>query len=226
METNNNPAPDNASLLDKLKQATEKKTPGATQEVKKETAKASSYWGADDFETEQEHVTASPQQQTATVEETLTQPADQQAPVEKTLTQGTTEEKPVTRAVKEAQARITTSSINTLQKLIFEFIVNLKTKKKFKPEEITRLEFISDANPTELTDVKDKNLWLKWDKIMKKRDKKIKKIDMTEDERRDMTAMFMDYQEASGRILSPGWGLSIQIADVLAKRAITTFMED
>ncbi len=203
------------SLTERMKLATETKTPTktivtpVTNVITKPTElkKNGSGWNfKDDFETVPETTTANTT--------TTTAQNGTVAPEQKRLTQ----------AMKQASARTAVGMLDFSQKLILKPIVNYKFKKKFTAVEINRIDVVDGANKATLSD-EDLKIRNKWDKLMKKRDKTIEGIPLTEVEEKDLEKIFYNYFDVKEKELDPGYLVAFGIINTLGKRAIDIFID-
>lgn len=208
MENNTNTTtPENISLQDRLRIATETKTPGTstvTPKVEpvtpqvKETVQATvkkSPWNSDD-----DFVEPKPKP-TTTTEQTESQ------------------EPKVTEKAKRASARTVVGMYDMSQKALFIPLLNRKYKKKFTEEEIERLDQVADANKA-LLGQEDFKLRSKWDNLMVKRDIKVKAVPMNKEEKQDTEEMLYGYFDATNTVISPAWGLVFALINTTGKRVI------
>lgn len=211
METNNN---NNNDLLTQLANETETKLPGDGNKVIN-----SDFWDKKPEETETPEE-KKPEKETEAPEEKKSE--------KETKTAETEEVKPVPerpkkldKEVKEASARTMVQMVDFTQKLIFTPIVNYKARKKFTDAEVNRLDEsnIEDANKESL-EGEDLALRNKWDRVMKRRDKKLKDIPFTDPEIKDLTTACFNYMDVKQKELPPEYFLALTIATIVGKRAI------
>lgn len=203
------PLPNNEPVLtleERLKKATEHKTPGSHTAPKVETtapvepkteptAKVSPWNSDDDFEKPKPKTTTTP-------------------------SSNNTEEQPqVTEKSKRASARAVTGMYDMTQKGVFIPLINRKYKKKFSDEEVERLDQVADANKA-LLQPEDFKLRSKWDNLMAKRDVKVKAVPLNKEEKQDMESMLYDYFDATNTVISPAWGLVFAFVNITGKRVI------
>jgi hypothetical protein len=196
--TETKPANENADLLSRMQQITERKEPSKTT-----SASSSFNWDEDDFE-------AQPQpKKTATPEKKA-------------------EEEPakVTDKAKKASARTLVGMMDFTQKTILTPILNAKFKKKFSPEEVDRLDNVIDADPEKLFDDRDKSLKSKWDRLAAKLEKKKASIPFTDTEKSDMESFAYDYFDAKETSLGPEWGIAFSFINIVGKRVIDVVFDD
>lgn len=202
METNNNPE---ENLHDLLNQATEVKAP--TKNVSSHT------WTIDDAEIIEETNTASNNPEQNNTDET-TDPVKNPP------------EKKITDKAKRASARTVVNSIDLLQKSIFTPILSYKYNKKFTPEEINRLD---DKNLVDLKkdELEGEDLMLrnKWDRLMKKYNKKVDEIPFTDPEKADMEEAFYCYFDYKETTVSPMFFVGMNVVNNIGKRAIDILTE-
>lgn len=127
----------------------------------------------------------------------------------------------VDEKIKRGSARTAVGMLDVLQKSIFTPLISLKYKKKFTEEEINALEQknIPDAVESELTD-EDKALRNKWDRLMKKCNKKLDAIPLIETEKQDMEDAFYLYFDIKEKSLPPEWYLGFAILKSIGDRTI------
>lgn len=209
METKTN----NNELLQKLADQTEFKSPGEGNNVI-----SSDFW--DKKEDEKETVTPEEKKNEKETKATSDTKTTETTDTEETKP---TPERPkkLDKEVKEASARTMVQMVDFTQKLIFTPIVNYKAKKKFTDAEVTRLDEsnIEDADKESLKD-DDLALRNKWDRVMKRRDKKLKEIPFTDPEIKDLTTACYNYMDVKQKELPPEYFLALTIATIVGKRAI------
>lgn len=195
-------------LLAELAKRTEAKTPSAA---------ASQSW---DFSNDEKETVA---------------PNGLQNPTPETSTPGAstpTPGAPATEAPKidKKEAKIAAESsqaaIEFLTTLIGEFIVNYQFAKNFTPEQKELLnEKLLDTNPDFLDD-HEKTLLARYQRLEKKKNKKLKGLEQSEKARERMTHAFEKYSELTGKtFMSPGLMLGVAIGENVVK-TITTLVFD
>lgn len=197
-------------LLSKLDQATEKK------EVN--TANTVVY----DFTGEDITTKETPKEESANF---VSDPKPETKPGTETKKDPASEPK-LSKELKLATARITVSALDSTQRVIFTPLINRKYAKKFTPDEVNKLNdknIIDEAK--ERLEADDLTLRNKFDRLMKKRDKKLKDITFTDPESQDLEKIFVQYMDVKNEALPPEIMLFIGIANVLGKRAIDLFTE-
>lgn len=201
------------TLLDRAKIPTEHKDPGQTA-GQGAGAQGSGAHQASQFWSREPEKPAQQQQQAA---------AQQEQPQKDPL---------FTKERARASAAITVMGIDNLQRLIFTVLENLRFKNKFKEHEIRQIDKKNLVDYVKASDLphdmpsEDRQLWSKWNSLYKRHEIKLGKIPMEEKETHNMEQMLTAMQEYNQKLLSPGWGVSISIANLLARRAMDIYMED
>jgi hypothetical protein len=209
-----NDNPSGEDLLTTLAQVTEDKNPGNGNNII-----SSDFWDQKD----PEETTTEKSKKT----EEKNNPEKTKNPA---VTEDPAENKPerpkkLDREVKEASARTLVGMMNFTQKLIFTPIINYKFKKKFSDEEIEKLDAgVEDKNKDEL-DGEDLALRNKWDRLMRKRDKKIQGIPFDEGEEKDLHTACFNYMDIKEKELPPEYFLALTAATIIGKRAIDAFFD-
>ena len=201
METENK-----TSLHDALNEATEYKEPIAQNK--------SFEWNFDEAVIEEEI-------------KTDTNQASSQEPTEqKTPPPPAPPEKKVTDKAKRASARTAVNMIDFVQKGLFTPILSYKYKRKFTEEEINTLENknLVDAKKDDLAD-EDLQLRNKWDRLMKRCNKKLDAVEFTDEEKTDLEEAFFAYFDFKEKTLSPEWFVGLALVNTIGKRAIDTFTD-
>lgn len=197
-----------ADLLFQLKEATETKQPG------KETQ--SKAWDFQDEKISEEPVKAASNsdfEQPKTEEKSTVAPGPHGPPVEK-----------ITDKAKRSSARTAVGMLDLFQRGLFTPIINNKYKKKFTGDEISKLELIIDVEKKGLEN-EDLKLRNKWDRLMKKRDKKIDSIPFEETEKKDIEEAFYTYFDFKEKTLPPEWFVGMAVLNSFGKRAIDAFTD-
>lgn len=213
--------PNNDDLINRLNTATETKTPTANT-----TSKSWSFT-LDENETKAE-TTTNPETKAETEVKTSDFETTQAPPASSTTstTPPASTEPKLSKDFKIASARITVSALDMTQRMIFTPLINRKYSKKFTEQESKILDETNIIDEEKsLLNAQDLPLRNKFDRIMKKRDKKIKDIPFEDLESQDLEKMFYQYMDAKNTTLPPEIMLVIGIANVLGKRAIDLFTE-
>lgn len=201
METENS-----TSLHDALNEATEHKEPIAQNK--------SFEWNFDEAVIEEEI-------------KTDPKPIEQQSqPETKQPTPPAPPEKKVTDKAKRASARTAVNMIDFVQKGLFTPILSYKYKRKFTDDEINALENknLVDAKKDEL-EAEDLQLRNKWDRLMKRCNKKLDAAEFTDEEKTDLEEAFFAYFDFKEKTLSPEWFVGLALVNTIGKRAIDTFTD-
>lgn len=204
----------NNDLLQQLAAETETKTPGTGNNVIE-----SNFW---DKKEDQETIENKETTNTTTAANTDTTQNETKQTTEETKTE---RPKKLDKEIKEASARTMVGMIDFTQKAIFIPAINYKFKKKFNDDEINRLDAgaeDADKNTLEGEDLAVRN---KWDRLMKKRDKKIDAVPFTEPETKDITLACFNYMDVKEKELPPELFLYLTIGTILGKRAIDVFFD-
>jgi hypothetical protein len=128
---------------------------------------------------------------------------------------------PITEAAKRASARTAVGMLDlTLQSLLTP-IHGWKFKRKFKSEEIKKIdEYIDDTTIDKLEAEEDKKLKRRWDRLLKKYEKKKDAIPLDEKEKKDLETAFYQYFDFKEKTLPPEWFIGMAITNAVGKRAI------
>jgi hypothetical protein len=211
------------NLLERLNVATEKKEPSKESEAKT--------WDFSDDEPKvKEEIKPAPPAQTDNTQKansdfaTEKEAVKPQTPTTPTAKPTDKEATEISNKAKHASARIAVGMLDLTQKSIFIPLLNRKYKKKFNDKEIERLEEIADANKSTL-DETDMRIRTKFDRLMKKRDKKIDAVELEDQERKDLESAFYTYMDVTGNNVPPEYLLMIGIMNTVGKRGIDLFMD-
>jgi hypothetical protein len=191
--TNNN----EEDLLKKLEAETEHKSPGGK----------SSFW--------EEEVSGEEKQETAKVEEKKETPKPEEKPAEEQTPK-------VTEKAKRASARTAVGMIDMTQKAIFSPLIEWKYMRKFKKKELDRLEEkdLIDTEKSLIVEASDMSLRTKWDRLMKKRDKKIDAIPFSAGEKEDLEEAFFTYFDFKEKTLPPEWFMYLAVINTVGRRLV------
>lgn len=195
------------TLLEELAKRTEAKTPSAA---------ASQSW---DFSNDEKETVAPNGLQNPTPEATTQQTT--------TAPGATTTEAPkIDKKEAKIAAESSQAAIEFLTTLIGEFIVNYQFAKNFTPEQKELLnEKLLDSNPDFLND-EEKTLLARYQRLEKKKNKKLKGLEQSEKARERMVHAFEKYSELTGQtFMSPGLMLGIAVGENVVK-TITTLVFD
>jgi hypothetical protein len=207
-QTTQSSSANNDDLLKKLMEETEFKEPG-----KNSGSIPADFWEKKDKEVKEEKKEPEKPAEKPAAETTATATTTTQAEPEKPA-------KKITKEMKEASANTAIGMLELSQKIILVPVINGKYKKKFKPDEIHRLnDGVEDADKERLTG-EDLELRNKWDRLMKKRDKQINGIPFKEDEKRDLREAFMNYFDFKEKTLGPEWFLGMAIVNTTGRRVV------
>jgi hypothetical protein len=221
-ETEKEPVKETApNLLERLNVATEKKEPSKESEAKT--------WDFSDDEpkVKEEIKPARPAQTDSTQKinsDFAKEEVKPQTSINPTAKPTDKEATEISNKAKHASARIAVGMLDLTQKGIFIPLLNRKYKKKFNDKEIERLEEIADANKSTL-DETDMRIRTKFDRLMKKRDKKIDAVELEDQERKDLESAFYTYMDVTGNNVPPEYLLMIGIMNTVGKRGIDLFMD-
>jgi hypothetical protein len=198
-----------SDLLSALDRETVHKEPGVSTSTKTETT---SYWNStpDDFDTPAK-----------TVESKETKETEKESKTEsKEVNTGNPGDKKITDRAKLGSARTAVGMVELTQGMLLKPWINHKFKKKFSPEDITRLsDKVAEADLDEL-DKADQKLRKKWDKLMTKRDKLMNAVPLKPDETKDLTEAFYNYFDITGKNMPPEWYLAFALINVTGNRVI------
>lgn len=133
---------------------------------------------------------------------------------------------PIPLKARKLDAEASQAGIEFLTSKAAEIAISIKYGRKFTSEEKTALNGdllhrrIEDLNPDQLQLV---NRWKANERI---RDKKIKKVELSDKQRERMVRAFEAYSEATGKtFLTPGSMLSISIAETLMDSLLEVFID-
>ncbi len=189
------------NLMDELNAATPEKKPSTTKDPS---------WNFKDDEVEQEKGDVKSQQQ-----EQNQQGAQQQDP-NKSATQE--------QLLKGSQAAAATVEFCT--SLLSETIINLKYYFKFNAEEREKLdEEILDKPETKRTE-EEQTLANRFDRLMNRRDAKLKNVKLSEQARKRMEDGFMEYAKITGKPpMNPKSLLYVTISEAVVKSVINAVLD-
>lgn len=131
----------------------------------------------------------------------------------------------ISKEAKHASARIAVAMLNITQGAIFKPLLNRKFKKKFTAPEAEKLDTLADIPKTSITDDKDLALRNKFDKLLKRHNKKIDGVDLEEQEEKDLASAFYTYMDVTGKSLPPEYLLMIALLNTVGKRSIDLFTD-
>lgn len=185
-------------LLEILKQKTETKTPSVA---------ASQSW---DFSTDDKTDIVAPVG--ANPQPTQTAPAQPTQAV-----QTDNEPKPDKKTIR-MDAEASQAGIEFLTTLIGEFIITWMYYKKFTAEQRELInEKLLDSNPATFTD-EEKALLHRYQRLMKEKDRKMKKMEQSDKAKERMINAFERYSEITGKtFMSPGLMLTVAISENVVK---------
>jgi len=185
-------------LLEILKQKTETKTPSVA---------ASQSW---DFSTDDKTDIVAPVR--ANPQPTQTAPAQPTQAV-----QTDNEPKPDKKTIR-IDAEASQAGIEFLTTLIGEFIITWMYYKKFTAEQRELInEKLLDSNPATFTD-EEKALLHRYQRLMKEKDRKMKKMEQSDKAKERMINAFERYSEITGKtFMSPGLMLTVAISENVVK---------
>lgn len=185
-------------LLEVLKQKTEVKTPSVA---------ASQSW---DFSTDDKTDIVAPVGATPQTTQTTTSQPTQ-------AVQTDNEPKPDKKTIR-MDAEASQAGIEFLTTLIGELIITWMYHKKFSVEQRELLnEKLLDANPANFTD-EEKALLNRYNRLMKEKDRKMKKMEQSERAKERMINAFERYSEITGKtFMSPGLMLTIAVSENIVK---------
>lgn len=186
-------------LLEILKQKTETKTPSVA---------ASQSW---DFSTDDKQDVVAPvgvnthqkQPQTTTTAPSNTTQSGEPKPDKKTI---------------RMDAEASQAGIEFLTTLIGEFIITWMYYKKFTAEQRELInEKLLDSNQAKFTD-EEKALLHRYQRLMKEKDRKMKKMEQSDKAKERMINAFERYSEITGKtFMSPGLMLTVAISENVVK---------
>jgi len=199
--TTTSAAPDD--LLNRLSRSTETKAPGATtaNDVKP-------FWERtdEDFEPEPKKPEKTDENKPDTTGEQIQAPA-------------------LSEKIKNASAATAVGALNVVLTGAFIPEQNFKLKKKFKksfsPDQLKTIEEkLSDCEDEDIEDAAEKLLKKRFDAIMKKYNKKIEAVPMSEKEREEFHQACFNYMEITGKSLPPGLFLGMSLTQIIGNRII------
>lgn len=120
----------------------------------------------------------------------------------------------LTHDLKNSAANTAVGMTQLTIRMILTPIINYKFKKKFTDDEIEKIDDIVDKEDAAL-DEKEMVIKKKWNRLMKKRDAKIKGIEFDPQKEADLHKAFYNYFEVTESTMSPGWYLAFAMINVI-----------
>jgi hypothetical protein len=172
-----------------------------TKDAAQQNAGAKSFYDNDDFAEEKKtNNTAAPKAENKTEVQT--------GPVTK-----------ISQGMKEASANSIIGIVDITSQLFIP-IHNKKFQKKFNEEEIKKLDTLTDKEEDDIDDKDDLALKKKFERLIKRHNKKIDQIPLNESEKKDMKTQLMAYMDYKEKALPPEIGLVFCFMNILGKRII------
>jgi len=143
-------------------------------------------------------------------------------PKTKNENEESTEEKPaqrLTRDMKIASANSIIGMINITTR-IFIPIHNRKFQKKFTKEEILKLDKLVYKNSDQITDHEEISLKNKFDKLIKKHNKKLENVPLSEAEEKDLQTQLIAYMDFKNKTIPPEIGLLFNAISIIGNRVV------
>ena len=204
------------SLQERLAKSTEKKDFKATvtaADTPKGAKAADDFFGSDDdFEQPAALAASAPSSEKKTEEE-------KESSTEQKTERSAGSKGPITEKAKWSSARTAVGMLDLTQKGIFTPLHTWKFNKKFSSEEKEKILDIEDKEAA-LLDDKEKALKRKWDRLLKKYEKKKEQIPLNEQERKDLESAFYNYFDYKQKELSPEWFIGMAIVNSIGSRTI------
>lgn len=132
---------------------------------------------------------------------------------------------PFNDRTKLASARIWTNSFNQAQRIGFTLWQTKRFKKKLTDDIKEVTVKYEGVDRETIAEQKHKKICLDFDKMLDRHTQKLADIPMTETEQKDMTTMFVDYQDYTQELLSPAWGIGLSISNIFISRITDTLTD-
>lgn len=132
----------------------------------------------------------------------------------------------VTREQAEIGSRMAVDLLNSvLLRPVGRAVVSRRFTRKFTSEEIDRIESENLGDRTDLEDEGDKALQRKYNRLMKRMQEKQESMPIEDQERKDFESIMADYQQATGKTISPNIAILIKGLQILASRSYEAFTD-
>ena len=200
---NQAPADKIFSITDRLNQNTQTKVPSDTDPLKQ--TESDDFWG--DKEPEIKPNTPGQQQQQQSVTDTPDEPAK------------------MTREKAMANAGVSVEAINQITITAGTWKINSKFKNKITEEQIEKLTVLEDIPKEKISKEEDKMLLSKWERLMDKRDKKLGRLPMKEQNKSNMKEAFAAYHQATGKAMAPELLLVLAIVTHASEKGTEIFSD-
>lgn len=195
------------STADRLARITEKKPEPENKKVD------TSFFGSDDdFEKSEEKKFETTEEK----KKDASSPADEKKPARDTK---------LTAQAMKASASTAVGMLDMTLQTILTPIHGWKFKKKFKKEEVLKLEDLVDAELDKIEAEEDLKLRKKWDRLFKKYEKKKDAVALTDKEKTDLEGNFVTYFEHTQKSLPPEYLIYMGLANVVGKRVVDLVVE-
>lgn len=127
----------------------------------------------------------------------------------------------ITEKAKRSSAAVAVGMLDMTMQSILTPIHGWKFKRKFKKDEVTKIEeYIDDSTLDQLEKEEDKQLKRKWDRLFNKYEKKKNAIPLEGKEKQDLENAFFEYFNFKETTLPPEWFVGMAIVNAVGKRAI------
>lgn len=158
-------------------------------------------------------------------EETKSESTEEKKKEEKSEEKKSAGDIKLTEQAMEASAETAVGMLDMTMQTVLTPIHGWKFKKKFKKEDILKLEDLVDAELDKIEDELDLKLRKKWDRLFKKFEKKKDAVAMTEPEKKSLKDNFVSYFKHTGKSLPPEYLIYMGLANVVGKRVVDLVVE-
>lgn len=132
---------------------------------------------------------------------------------------------PITEKAKRSSASVAVGMLDMTFQTILTPIHGWKFKRKFKADEVKKLDdYVADSTLDDL-DESDKKLKRKWDRLLKNYEKKKDAIPLADKEKQDLENAFYQYFSFKEKTLPPEWFVGMAVINSLGKRAIDLIVD-
>jgi hypothetical protein len=126
----------------------------------------------------------------------------------------------VTESAKRGSARVAVGMLDLTLQSILTPLHGWKFKRKFKKSEIEKLDSHVADSPLDDLEADERKLKVKWERLIRKHEKKVAAIPMSETERTDLEDAFYQYLDIKEKTLPSEWFIGMGIINVISKRVI------
>lgn len=194
---------ENLSLEERLSIATERKP--EPEKIKVDT----SFFGSDDD----------------VIEESNTSTEVQPTNADNKDKQDTKPTAPITEKAKRSSASVAVGMLDMTFQTILTPVHGWKFKRKFKADEVKKLDdYVADSSLEELGE-DDKKLKRKWDRLLKNYEKKKDAIPLDNKEKQDLENAFYQYFSFKEKTLPPEWFVYMAVINSVGKRTIDLIID-